>query len=295
MLQGNRRYASWVAISLTFPLTIGAVGSAWAFSGGPGDGLTNAPGEGNCTACHADFPLNSGTGSLTISGLPDLYTPETLYSIEVVLADPDAMRWGFELTFLDGNNDFVGALASVDANTQVSTGGPFGRTYVKHTLAGTQNGQTGQGSWMFDWTAPAAGAGDVTIYVAGNAANGNFASSGDRIYATSVPWAEEPTTAVYAPEPIARLHPNYPNPFNPRTVVSFTLDKPADVELAVYDLRGSRVQVLHAGSLGVGSHAYVWDGMDGQGRPQASGIYLARLVDGAGHLLHQPVKMTLNR
>ena len=295
MRRGNGINGDLIAIGLGLLLSLGCPGSAWAFSGGPGDGLTNAPGEGNCTACHGDFPLNSGTGSLTITGLPSMYTPETVYSIEVVLADPEAMRWGFELTILDGSDQFAGNLAPVDGNTQVSTGGPFGRTYVKHTLDGTQFGQADQGSWQFDWTAPAAGAGDVTIYMTGNAANGNFATSGDRIYATFLPWPEEPTTAVYAPEPIARLHPNYPNPFNPRTVVSFTLDKPTQVELAVYDLRGTRVQTLHAGQTPTGTHAYVWDGMDAQGKPQASGVYLARIVDGSGRLLHDPVKMTLTR
>ncbi len=283
-----------VGILLTAVLFSGA-GTAAAFSGGPNDGLTNAPGEGNCTACHGDFPLNSGTGSLSVGGFSGVYGAQTTYQIEVILADPDASRWGFELTILDVNNEFVGALASVDGNTQVSTGGPFNRTYVKHTAAGTQFGQTEQGTWLVDWTAPAVGTGDVTIYLAGNAANGNFSTSGDRIYATAVTLTEVSATGVSAPEAIARLHPNFPNPFNPRTVVSFTLDEPATVELAVYDLRGLRVQTLYSGSAPTGTHSHVWEGMDELGRPLPSGVYLARLTDTSGRMLHRPVKMTLAR
>ena len=40
--------------------------SASAF--GPASSHTNAPGENNCTECHNQFPVNSGNGSVTISG-----------------------------------------------------------------------------------------------------------------------------------------------------------------------------------------------------------------------------------
>ena len=47
--------------------------SASAF--GPSASHTNAPGEDNCTACHISFPVNSGTGSVSIAGLPANYLP----------------------------------------------------------------------------------------------------------------------------------------------------------------------------------------------------------------------------
>ncbi len=69
----------------------------------------------------------------------------------------------------------------------------------------------------------------------------------------------------------------YPNPFNPVTTVPFALERPAGIELAVFDLRGRRLATLAEGSWPAGWHAATWDGRDQSGRPAASGTYLARL------------------
>jgi hypothetical protein len=73
-----------------------------------------------------------------------------------------------------------------------------------------------------------------------------------------------------------------PNPFNPRTEISFELGAPSsDVQLVLYDARGRRVRGLTAGDYPAGRHQVDWDGTDEQGRPVASGVYFARLaVDG---------------
>ena len=253
-------------------------GSALAFSSGPPDGHTNAPGEGNCTACHSTFPLNSGSGMLSVSGIDGSYVAGESYDLVIELQDPDASRWGFEFTVIDGNGDAIGSLASLDGNTQVSTAG--GRDYAKHTTAGTQSGTTGSASWTVRWTAPAEGSGEASIYVAGNAANGNGGSSGDHIYADSASWSENTTSSaplVLAP---ARLLPNYPNPFNPRTTIAFELDEPRQVNLAIYSLDGRLVRQLENGLRGEGSHEYPWDGMDATGRAMPSGTYFYRLQAG---------------
>src|SRR6476661_10686962 len=44
-----------------------------ASASGPSASYTGAPGEANCTACHTSFPVNSGTGGITITGLPANY------------------------------------------------------------------------------------------------------------------------------------------------------------------------------------------------------------------------------
>ena len=77
------------------------------------------------------------------------------------------------------------------------------------------------------------------------------------------------------------LHPNYPNPFNRGTVLSFSLpEAEPSVELAVYDLLGQKLAVLIRGARGPGFHSVEWDGRDGSGRPLASGSYLYRLRAG---------------
>lgn len=77
------------------------------------------------------------------------------------------------------------------------------------------------------------------------------------------------------------LYPNYPNPFNRGTVLSFSLPEARpEVELTVYDLLGQKLAVLVEGSRGSGFHSVAWDGRDDSGRPLASGSYLYRLRAG---------------
>jgi hypothetical protein len=68
-----------------------------------------------------------------------------------------------------------------------------------------------------------------------------------------------------------------PNPARGETVLSFTLPRPAAVELGVFDLAGRRVRALAPGALGAGPHRVRWDGRDARGRAVPGGVYLARL------------------
>lgn len=177
--------------SATFMLAAFALcTTALAYSGGPPNAMTGAPGEGVCTACHNSFLLNSGSGSLSIDGIGGDYTPGQTYSIQFTLADPGASRWGFEArVYKAGAVGPIGNFAPIDPTTQVSEF-PLESQYLKQTSAGTFMGQTGSATWEVDWTAPEEGTGPITILVAGNAANGNFNFLGDYIYANSLPLSE---------------------------------------------------------------------------------------------------------
>lgn len=89
-----------------------------------------------------------------------------------------------------------------------------------------------------------------------------------------------------------RLHPNFPNPFNPTTRIEYTLDNPTAVELVIYDLQGSRVKKLVAGSKGVGRYDVEWDGTNSDGHPVGSGVYYACL---STENFQQVIKMLLIR
>jgi hypothetical protein len=77
------------------------------------------------------------------------------------------------------------------------------------------------------------------------------------------------------------LLPPAPNPFNPRTTLSFALPVTSHVRLQVHDLGGRLVATLVDRVLGEGRHEVGWDGRDHDGRVLPSGVYLTRLEAGA--------------
>ncbi len=70
---------------------------------------------------------------------------------------------------------------------------------------------------------------------------------------------------------------NYPNPFNPSTIIKFNLPSRLNVELKVYDILGREVRNLFDGQLNAGSNEVKWNGQDDYGRNVASGVYLYTL------------------
>ncbi len=73
------------------------------------------------------------------------------------------------------------------------------------------------------------------------------------------------------------LHPSFPNPFNPATVIEYDLPKATHVRLIVYDVLGHRVKILVDRNVEAGYQSVVWDGKREDGRPVAAGIYFYRL------------------
>ncbi len=78
---------------------------------------------------------------------------------------------------------------------------------------------------------------------------------------------------------------NYPNPFNPQTLIPFSITRRGVVVLNVYDARGHLVRQLVNGEFAAGSHEVRWDGTDDRGRAMSSGTYFARLQDENGESL----------
>lgn len=78
-----------------------------------------------------------------------------------------------------------------------------------------------------------------------------------------------------------RLYPNYPNPFNPVTTISYDLPEDGFVELSIYNMRGEKVTTLTKSNQEAGSYRLNWDGTDQNGEMVASGIYFLRIVRGS--------------
>jgi len=76
---------------------------------------------------------------------------------------------------------------------------------------------------------------------------------------------------------------NYPNPFNPSTVISFKIsdirdqgidESGADVELTIYNLKGQKIKQY---SIINNQSSVVWDGTDSSGKAVTSGIYFSKI------------------
>ena len=80
---------------------------------------------------------------------------------------------------------------------------------------------------------------------------------------------------------LTKLGSNVPNPFNPRTEISFALARSGQTRLSIFDVRGMLIRQLLDENLTAGSHTAVWDGKDQSGQAVSSGTYLYRLESGS--------------
>ena len=73
---------------------------------------------------------------------------------------------------------------------------------------------------------------------------------------------------------------NYPNPFNPATIIPYELATTSPVKLEVFNTIGQRVATLVDGNQEAGSYQAQWDGTDAAGQAAAAGLYFYRLDGG---------------
>ncbi len=73
------------------------------------------------------------------------------------------------------------------------------------------------------------------------------------------------------------LYPNYPNPFNPTTTISYYLQEASDVEIKIYNIKGQIVKNFRYDHQISGYHEIVWNGKDNSGTKIPTGIYFYEL------------------
>jgi uncharacterized protein (TIGR03437 family) len=194
----------------------------WAYEYGPDPGFCGVPNENGgasgatcaTSGCHtgtANDPNNKGSVAVNFpNGMT--YTPGVAQTLSVTITDPATTQKGagFQLTarLASSPSTMAGTFATVDANTQVMCSATNLQTmtlqlsnglsckssqpleYIEQT--GTETGP-GYGNsiahglpytYSFMWTPPSTNVGNITIYVAGNAVNGDLTDNGDHVYST---------------------------------------------------------------------------------------------------------------
>jgi hypothetical protein len=91
------------------------------------------------------------------------------------------------------------------------------------------------------------------------------------------PFVFDPSLAQKMPLD-SRLSHNYPNPFNPATVIRYTLRQGGMTRVEVYNNLGQKIRTLVEGEQPPGAHEIVWDGRDDHGRVVGSGVYFYRII-----------------
>lgn len=159
-------------------------------SGGITGTYSSAPGESNCSSCHAGLALNAGPAvrTLSLNGVSGAttYVPGQTYNVQFTIAESGRNRFGFQLVVRNSSNQTAGTLiASEPTRAQM-----ISTQRLSHTSGG--NSGSGTITWNFQWTAPASGTGVVRFYVSSNATNANGSTNGDNTYTNTFTLQETP-------------------------------------------------------------------------------------------------------
>ena len=153
------------------------------YSSTPPAGYTGATGS-YCVDCHSSFALNSGGGSVTVTGLPvGGYTLGGFYNTIAITINhgaADRKKWGFSMKAVDAAGNAVGTFNSTNSHAKRNSNDA---SELSHFSASTT--PAGANTFTYDnlsWVAPGTNVGPVTFYYVGNAANNLNGNQGDYIY-----------------------------------------------------------------------------------------------------------------
>lgn len=207
-------------------------------SGGTSAGTTGAPGEANCTNCHNGTAQDGSNENIlqVLDGTTPVtsYIPGRQYAIKLTMASNPAKK-GFQATALTTANNMAGTFTGITGNTSINGST---RKYANHT--NSSNTVNNAASWNWNWTAPNAGTGKVTFYVASNKANNNNGTNGDAIYLSQHDFTEQQTTEIEEFEFNNNVVIGLDNESN-KITFQFELNQLSKVSINIVDTNGKSV------------------------------------------------------
>ncbi len=210
-------------------------------------GYTGSPGEFDCSVCHDSYTVNTGGGSITLTSTNMtgwMYDPGVTYHMVATVSRSQDSLFGVCVEALLASNSNGGTLLITDAvNTQLkskSVNGTSRRSVVHEYGAGQSLGSF---SFVFDWTAPAINAGDITFYFAGNASDANGDTLGDHIYKGSQVVSYNLNNNVSELKNQNNIS-IYPMPVHDQFTVNYTMNSTGVVNINLYNMQGAVVSKL---------------------------------------------------
>lgn len=268
----NKKLIVSFSLCTLFFLLFSFYNTAFTKEDGAPSGKTGSPGDEFETCAQVD--CHTGTAKPK-DGLISTTIPETgylaseTYQITVTIDFPGRSTFGFQASPQNLEGDKMGDIILTD-EVQMKTTGV--KKYVTHEKAGI-TGSDGK-SWTFDWT-PDDASGDVTFYVAVNAADGDEEATGDSIYYGSITVIEDPTNIL----PIENL------PFETYKVVN-----PFEETLAVYSDKNYSLELFDIHGALIYSQKDIQGNILVDASQFAKGIYFLKIKDGRQYYLSRLVK-----
>lgn len=146
--------------------------AARAFPDGAPWGAADPDADRNCATCHFDAEPLLDSKALVIEGLPKKPSPGAIYTLAIILGDPDTVTAGFQLIAL-GVDQMAGTFESSVTDVE----------YVGAAIRSTAPIRNEDGvSWAVEWHAPQMIESSIVFHVAASAANDDGSPFGDTIH-----------------------------------------------------------------------------------------------------------------
>jgi hypothetical protein len=234
------------------------------YPGGAPAGYTGSPADGhNCTQCHGGSAATVQNWITSDVG-PEGYLAGQTYTITVTVTGSG--KKGFEVSPQNTAGDLLGSMVAGSGEKLVGSG-----KYVTHTSSSNSNPKV----WTFQWTAPAAGSGEVTMY-------GAFAlnTSSTKLSTLAIP---ENTATGINEQPVIPTVKVFPNPVVNNMGVDFSLAADAEVTVSLVNIATGIKSGLGNEHLSKGPHSLNFNCSE-----MASGLYIL-LIESANQKLESKV------
>ncbi|RMD93740.1 MAG: T9SS C-terminal target domain-containing protein [Calditrichaeota bacterium] len=86
--------------------------------------------------------------------------------------------------------------------------------------------------------------------------------------------------AIHALPEDFNLYQNFPNPFNPETIIRYDIASDGFARLEIFNIIGEKIRTLVQENKSAGTYQITWDGRKDNGELAASGVYIYRLKVG---------------
>ena len=229
-------------------------GNVSRFPGGAPAGYTGSPLDGkDCQNCHGG-QTSPVIGWITSNVGPEGYNPGETYTITVTVSGSGEK--GFEVSPQNPGGTFLGTLI-LGSGTEFASGN---NKYITQSSSSTSDPKV----WTFQWTAPAAGSGPVTMY-------GSFAINKPVTKTSTLVIPENVSTGM--DEGVVEGLRIYPVPAHDWLNLEYETSSVDRAEIFISDISGKTIAVLHPEAKVAGKQAIKIPTSD-----LREGVYLVRYI-----------------